>query len=94
MCKNPEGAVSPFEVESVKNGVDDPVDAVHIEKADHGPSAAPNLHKDTLDDIGGAQFFPERRRKAEEGQQHLLPNVLISNSRVLRHEILCDRKQT
>ena len=29
MCINLESAVSPLEVEAVKDGVDDPVDAVH-----------------------------------------------------------------
>src|SRR5271157_3646010 len=58
LCKNPEGAVFPFQIKSLEDGVDDAVHALHIDKTDHGPSAAANFHETTLNDIGGAQLLP------------------------------------
>src|SRR6266568_9445388 len=71
LCKKPKGGVFPFVllVHSVEDGIDDPVDAGDVDEADHGARAPPDLHKAALDDIGGAQLFPERLGEAEEAQQ-------------------------
>src|SRR5271157_294478 len=44
LCKNPEGAGFPFQVEALEDGVDDAIHALHVHEADHGPSAAPYFH--------------------------------------------------
>src|SRR3954453_4387453 len=69
LCKNPEGAVAPFKVETVKDGVDDAVDAGHVHETDHGARTPPDLYKNTLDDIGGAKLAPQVARKTEETEQ-------------------------
>ena len=68
MCKKAEGAISPFMslVVVVEDGVDDPIDALHIDKADHGPGAATHFHKAALDGVGGAQLGPEVPRETAE----------------------------
>ena len=66
LCKNFEGAVSPLQVKTVKNRVDDPVDASDVYETDHGSSPAPDLYKNSFDDVGGAQFPPQVARKAEK----------------------------
>jgi hypothetical protein len=70
LCKNAEGAVLPFQVEALEDGVDDSVDAVDIHKADHGPRPSSHLHETTLDDIRRAQFLPQMSRKVEEREQY------------------------
>lgn len=42
-CKNLEGAIFPFQVESLENGVNDSIHALHVHKANHGPGAAPDF---------------------------------------------------
>ena len=68
VCKNSEGASLPFQVETMKDRIDDPIDAGHVHKAHHGSSAPPDLYKNTLDDVGGAKFAPQVPRKTEEAQ--------------------------
>ncbi len=70
LCKDSEGSVPPlpFFVVTAEDGINDPVHALHIDKADHGSRAATHLHKASFDDIGGSQFFPKVLGKAEEGK--------------------------
>ena len=58
LCKKVEGAVFPFQVESLEDGVDDAVHAFDVDEADHGPGASAHFHEATLDDVGGAHFLP------------------------------------
>ena len=67
LCKNFEGAVAPFKIETVKDRIDNAVDAGHIDEADHGPCAPPDFYKNPLDQIGGEQLPPERLGKAVKG---------------------------
>ncbi len=53
LCKKLEGAIFPFQVESLKDGVNDSIHALHVHKANHGPGATPNFHEAALNDIGG-----------------------------------------
>src|SRR5581483_651840 len=66
LCKNLEGAVFPFQVEALEDGVDDSVHAVYVHKAHHGPGTPPYLDKAALDDVGGAQLPPQVPGEAEE----------------------------
>jgi len=59
----------PFQVESPGNGVDDAVYALHIDEADHGPSAAAHRHEAALDHIGSAQPAPQVPGQSEGRQQ-------------------------
>ena len=68
LCKNLEGAVFPFQVEALEDGVDNPVHALHVHKADHGASAPPHFDEAAFDDVGGAQLSPQLSREAEERQ--------------------------
>jgi hypothetical protein len=54
LCKNLEGAVSPLQVEPVKDRIDNPIHTLNIHKTNHRPGAPPHLDKATLDHIGGA----------------------------------------
>src|SRR5579864_734041 len=69
LCKKVEGAVFPFQVESLEDGVDDAVDALHVDEADHGPSSAANFHEAAFDDIGGAHLLPQVAGQGEEREQ-------------------------
>ena len=69
LCKNAEGAVFPFQVEPLEDGVDDAVHRLHIDEADHGPGSAPDFDEAALDDVGGAQFAPQMPGEREEGKQ-------------------------
>src|SRR5271165_1983409 len=69
LCKYAEGAGFPFQIESLENGVDDAVQGLHVDEADHGPGSSANFHKAALDDVGGTQFSPQVFGEAEEGQQ-------------------------
>jgi hypothetical protein len=71
VCKRAEGTVSPLLpfVVAIEDGIDDAVDAGHIDGADHGPGAASHLHEAALDDLGGAQLAPQVAREAEEREQ-------------------------
>ena len=59
MCKYLECEVFPFQVESLEDGVDDAVHAVHVDKADHGLGSAPHFDEAALDEVGGPQFPPQ-----------------------------------
>jgi hypothetical protein len=37
LCKKVEGAIFPFQVESLEDGVNDAVHAFYVDEADHGP---------------------------------------------------------
>ena len=54
LCKKLEGAVFPFQVEALENGVDDPIHALYVDEADHGSGSAPYFHEAALNDVGGA----------------------------------------
>jgi len=69
LCKYAEGASFPFQVESVEDGVDDPVRGLHVDEADHGPCSAAHFDEAALDDVGGAQLVPQMLGETEEGQQ-------------------------
>jgi hypothetical protein len=68
LCKNAEGAVFPFQVRALEDGVDDAVHALHVHKAHHGPGTPPHLDETTLNDVGSAQLSPEMPGEAEERQ--------------------------
>ena len=68
LCKKVECAVFPFQVKSLEDGVNDSIHALHVDKADHGPGAAPEFHEAALDDVGGAQFAPKMPGETKEGQ--------------------------
>jgi hypothetical protein len=57
LCKQLEGAVFPRQVESLENGVDDAVDAGHIDEADHGPSSSAHLHEAALNNVCSPRFL-------------------------------------
>src|SRR4051794_39371614 len=69
LCKNAEGAVFPFQVETLEDGVDDSVHGFDVDEADHGPRSSPDFDETALDDIGGTQLAPQVLGEAEEGQQ-------------------------
>lgn len=54
LCKKFEGAIFPFQIESLENGVNDSIHALHVHKANHGPSATPDFYEAALDDVGGS----------------------------------------
>jgi hypothetical protein len=63
LCKKLEGAVFPFQVESLEDGVNDAVHAGDIDEADDGPSSSANFHETKFDDVAGAHlrvtsYFP------------------------------------
>jgi hypothetical protein len=65
--KNLEGAGFPFQVKAIEDGIDNSVHTFHVYKADHWPRPSSDLHKATLDNIGGAQLLPEMFWETEEG---------------------------
>src|ERR1700680_4237249 len=69
LCKKAEGVVLPLLIESVKDGIEDSLHALHVGEQDHGPGAPADFHEATLDGVGGAQLAPQRLREIEEGQQ-------------------------
>src|SRR5580765_5683951 len=75
LCKKLEGAVFPVEDKSLEDGINNPVHAFHVDKADHGPGSASDFHEATLDNVGGPQLTPQMLRKVEEAQQ--LRQVLL-----------------
>jgi len=85
LCKNLEGAVPPFQIESVKDRVDNPVDAGHVDEAHHRPGAPPDLHEDPLNHIRRSQLPPQVLRKTEKAQQlRQVPLKLSDHAGVLR----------
>ena len=69
LCKKLEGAVFPFQVEPLEDGVNDAVHALDVDEADHGPGSASDFDEAALDDIGGAELAPQMPGEAEERQQ-------------------------
>jgi len=69
LCKYGEGAVLPFQVKALEDGVDDSIHTFYVHETHHGPSPSPYFDETALDHIGGAQFPPQVSGKGEEGQQ-------------------------
>ena len=69
LCKSVEGAVSPLWVHAVKDREHDSVHALHIDEANHGSGAAPDLDEAPLDHVGGAQLPPQVSGELEEAEQ-------------------------
>jgi len=59
LCKKLEGAVFPFQVESLEDGIDDAVHAGHVDETHHGPGSSANLHEAAFDDVGGTHLLPQ-----------------------------------
>src|SRR3954468_11016577 len=59
LCKNAEGAVFPFQVETLEDGVDDAVHGFDVDEADHGPRSSPDFDETAFDDVGGTQLAPQ-----------------------------------
>jgi hypothetical protein len=51
LCKELEGAIFPFQIKSLENGVNDSVHALHVHKANHGAGAALDFREAALDDV-------------------------------------------
>ena len=66
LCNNPEGAVFPFQVKALEDGINDAIYAFDVHKAHHGPGAPSYLDETTLDDVGGAQLSPQVPWEAKE----------------------------
>jgi hypothetical protein len=58
LCKYPEGAGFPFQVESPEDGVDE-VHGLHADERDHGPATAADFDETSFDDVGCAQLAPQ-----------------------------------
>ncbi len=69
LCKKVEGAVFPFQVESLEDGVDDAVHAGHIDEADHGPGSSSYFQETAFNDIGGADLLPQMPGQGKKRQQ-------------------------
>ena len=69
LCKYAEGASFPFQVESLEDGVDDPVHGLHVDEADHGAGSSAHFDEAALDDVGGAQLAPQVLWESEKRQQ-------------------------
>jgi hypothetical protein len=54
LFKSVEGAVFPFQVESLEDGEDDAVPTGYVDEADHRPGMASYFHEAAFDDMGGA----------------------------------------
>ena len=57
LCKYGEGAVFPFQIESVEDGIEDAVHTFDVHKTNHGPGSAAHFHEAALDDVRGTQFL-------------------------------------
>ncbi len=80
LCKKPEGAIFSFPVESLENGVDDSIHALHVHKANHGPGAAPTSTKQRSMMLVVRNFFHRGRGKAK--------NDSSSQSRMQSHLVV------
>ena len=69
VCKKLEGAVFPFQVEALEDGINDTVYAGYVDKANHRSSSPANFYETTLDEVGGTQLPPQPPGQGEEGQQ-------------------------
>src|SRR5579875_2174257 len=69
LCKYAEGAVFPFQIESLEDGVDDSVHGLHVDEANHGPGSSTHFDEAAFNDVGGAQLAPQVLGKMVEDQQ-------------------------
>src|SRR5258707_8714453 len=69
LCKKLEGAVFPFQVESLEDGIHDAVHAGYVDEADHGPGSSSYFHEAAFDDVGSAYLLPQVPGQGEERQQ-------------------------
>src|SRR5439155_8865531 len=69
LCKKLEGAVFPFQVESLEDGVDDAVNAGDVDEANHGPGSSSNFDEAAFDDVSGAHLLPQMAGQGEEREQ-------------------------
>lgn len=69
LCKSVEGAVFPFQVDSLEDGEDDAVHTGYVDEADHGPGTASYFHEAAFDDMGGAHLLPQVSGQGKERQQ-------------------------
>jgi hypothetical protein len=69
LCKYAEGAVFPFQVESLEDGVDDSVHGFDVDEADHGACSLPDFDETAFDDVGSTQLAPQVFGETEESQQ-------------------------
>jgi len=69
LCKKAEGAVPPVVpfIVAVEGRIDDALDALDVDEADHGPGAAAHLHEAAFDDALRPQLAPEVLWEVEEG---------------------------
>jgi hypothetical protein len=56
LCKKLEGAIFPFQVETLEDGVDDSVYTGHVYKAHHGPCPPTDFDETALNHVGGTQL--------------------------------------
>ena len=63
LCKQVEGAGSPFQVAPAKGRVSDSIDTLNLHKADHRSRSSAYFHETELDDVGGAYFLRRCRGK-------------------------------
>ena len=66
LCKNPDGAVFPFQVDSLEAGINDAIYTLYIHKTDYRPRAPTYINETTLNDVGGAQFTPQMLGNGKE----------------------------
>lgn len=69
MCKKAEGAIFPLLVKTVKDGVDDALDAGQVHEPDHRACPSAHLDEASFDDVGGTQLPSQVRRKLIEREQ-------------------------
>jgi len=66
LCKNLEGAIFPFQVKSLEDGINDAIHTSHIHETNHWPGPPTYFDKTTLNDVGGAQFTPQMLGQGKE----------------------------
>ena len=69
LCKKSEGAIFPLWVVAVKDRIDDPIDALDMDEADHRSIPATHLDEAALDDIAGPQLSPQVSGELKEREQ-------------------------
>src|SRR3990172_6143108 len=69
LCKSVEGAVFPLWIHPVKDREHDAVHALEVDEANHRSGSSPDLDEAALDNVGGAQLFPEVSGEVEEAEQ-------------------------
>jgi hypothetical protein len=80
LCKGSEGVVFPIAVKAVKDGKDNPVDTVDVDKTDHRPSPATYFHKTTFDHVASCADA-EGRQRPTTAPAGLAPAVKPSQDR-------------